>query len=54
MSRRPVLLTLWIVIVGVHGISRIHGGKKQKDIYDHTIKPFFFSFDVSISRVLYV
>ena len=30
--RRPVLLALRVVAVGVHGITRIHGGQKQKDI----------------------
>ena len=29
---RPVLLALSVVVVGVHGIARIHGGQKQKDI----------------------
>lgn len=29
---RPVLLALRVVAVGVHGITRIHGGQKQKDI----------------------
>jgi hypothetical protein len=31
---RPVLLALSVVVVGVqvHGITRIHGGQKQKDI----------------------
>ena len=29
---RPVLLALRIVGVSVHGITRIHGGQKQKDI----------------------
>jgi hypothetical protein len=40
--RRPMLLSLRVVVVGVHGITRIHGGQKQKDIKsdpisDHTI-----------------
>ena len=34
---RPVLLALRIVAVGVHGIARIHGGQKQKDIKSHPI-----------------
>lgn len=29
---RPVLLALRVVGVGVHSITRIHGGQKQKDI----------------------
>jgi hypothetical protein len=29
---RPVLLALRVVAVGVHGVTRIHGGQKQKDI----------------------
>ena len=29
---RPVLLALRVVAVAVHGITRIHGGQKQKDI----------------------
>lgn len=41
---RPVLLTLRVVAVGVHGITRIHGGQKQKDIKSDPqseITPFF-------------